>query len=372
MCRKKFVAVLLLPVFALLAACGNSAAYDDYLFEAELIYEIGDIMQEDEPGDDTPGYKPDVTHTFGQNEPSSLPQEDVLPEPEARELCDCGLFDAQYVEELHTLLSSPPLNIRDVDPLGLGTHFTYQFETVHTATYLQWESDWPSNIAIWPDEILYDFSFVSVHHNAICCAYVGETLLTVDKLYPSDVVLLTVAFSHYLFPRGGIIFTDAMGMRHHMFISESMIGGCAPGFFLSYTNNLIDLRTDWLDLEIISIPPAFTYDIGGVHNDVIITTSCPFVPSEDVWGAVQMMWAGYLKVESIESKVEGSLMAKDFLFNDGHIGYMLDFAYDIWWVREDWMAVSFRHGGYRGFFEIHEDLIIEIARTLTSRYPSSN
>jgi len=368
--RKKFVALLLLLVFASLVACGNFVAYDDYP-SGELICEIGDIVQEDEPSDAAPEYKPDVIHTFGQNEPPSLPQEDEPPKPEPRELCECGLFDAQYVEELHALLSSPPLNIRDVDPLGLGTHFTYQFETVHTATYLQWESDWPSNIAIWSDEPLYDFSFVSVHHNAICCAYVGEVLLTVDKLYPTDVVLLTVAFAHYLFPRGGVIFTDAMGVRHHMFISESMIGGCAPGFFLSPTNNLIDLRADWLDLEIISIPPTFTYDKSGTHNDIVIITGCPFVPNEDVWGGTQM-WAGYLKVESIESMVESSLMAKDFIFDDGHIGYMLDFAYDIWWVRNDWMAMSFRYGGYRDFFEIHEGLILTIARTLTSRYPGSN
>jgi len=361
MCRKKFVALLLLLIFASLAACGYSGAYDDYLPKTEVICEIDDTTSE---------YEPDATPTFGQSEQPSLPQENDTPDPKVQELCDCGLFDTYYIQELHMLLASPPLNIREVERLERSTPFTYQFETVHTATYLQWESEWPSTIAIWPDEPLYDFSFVAVHHNAICCAYVGETLLAIDKLYPTDVVVLTVAFIHYLFPRGGIIFTDTNGVRRHMFITESMIGGCAPGFFLSPTNNLIDHRADWLDLEIISIPPAFTYDIASPHNDLTIIASCPFVPSEDVWGATHM-WAGYLKVESIESMVESSLSAKDFIFDDGHIGYMLEFNNEIWWVHGEWMAMSFRHGGYRDFFEIHEDLILTIARTLTSRYPSS-
>jgi len=358
MCRKNFVILLLFMAFALLTACSYFGVNESNLPITEINCEIDDTV---------PGYTPDIAPTFGQNESPSLPQIDEPPVPKAYELCDCGNFYAHYIYELQTLKSSPPLNIRDVGPFGFGTHFTYQFDTVHTATYLQWETDWPSNIAIWPDEPLYDFSFVSVHHNAICCAYIGEALLAIDKLYPSDVVLLTVAFMHYLYPRGGIIFTDVDGSQHYMFLSESMIGGCAPGFFLSPTNNLIDLHANWLDLEIISIPKAFTYDKGGLHNDIFILTGCPIVPSEGIWGAT-FMWAGYLKVESIESMVESSLTAEYFLFDDGHVGYMLDFADEIWWVREDWMAVSFRHGGYRPLFEIHENLILTIARSLTSRY----
>ena len=71
-----------------------------------------------------------------------------------------------------------------------------------------------------------------------------------------------------------------------------------------------------------------------------------------------------MKVESIESMVESSLTASEFVFDDGHVGYMLEFENDIWWVREDWMAMSFRHGGYRDFFGLHENLILEVARTL--------
>jgi len=225
MYRKKLVTLLILLLLTSLVACGNLGAYDNY--------------------DSYDNY----TH---------------------------------YAHELQMLTSTPPLNISNVDPFGTGTHFTYQFETVHTVTYLEWEADRPSKMAIWSDEPLYDFSFVSVHHNAICCAYVGEIVFNIDKLYPTDVVVLTVAFSHYLYPRGGIIFTDASGMRHHMFLSKNMVDGCVTGFFLNPTDNLIDLRADWLDLEIISIPKSFTYDKGGLHNEIEIITGCPFVSSENV------------------------------------------------------------------------------------------
>lgn len=132
-------------------------------------------------------------------------------------------------------------------------------------------------------------------------------------------------------------------------------------------NTLIDIRGNWRNLEIISIPKNFSYDKGGLHNDVIANTNCPFVPSREVLGATYQIWAGYLKAESVEAVVESSLTAQEFLFDDGQSGYMLEFANDIWWVREDWMAMSFWHGGYRAVFEIHEDLILQIARTLRAR-----
>ena len=325
--------ILIILVAALLAACGSNDETED-----AHVHEATEVITS-------------YTHT-----------EDLADE---YEVCDCGMFSARYMQELHTQLSSPSMNIQEVGPFGHATHFTYQFETVHTASYLQLEYEWASYLAIWSDEPIYDFSFVSVHHNAICCAYVGEVLLAIDILHPRDVVLLTVSFTHYLFPRGGIIFTDAGGLRHHMFISESMIGGCAPRFFLWPTNSLIDRREDWLDLGIISIPATFSYDKSGLHGDITIIASCPFVPSRDVWEETHVS-VGHLRDETIEVLMERSLSTQTFLFDDGHMGHMLELPDAIWWVREDWLTMSFWHGGYRYFFEIHEGLILEIARTLTA------
>ena len=275
------------------------------------------------------------------------------------ELCDCGQF---YAHELESWTSTPPLNYRMSHPFGFGTHFTYQFENIHTYAYMQWETEYPDTIIIWPYEPLYDFSLISVNHNAICCAYVGDTLLAFDKLYPSDAVALTVALAHYLYPSVGIIFTDQSGTRHHMFLWQSMAGGCSPKYYVGGTDHLIDRRENWRDLEIISMPETFTYEIVGLHGDVMITINCTVLRD-----TAHHMWAGYLKVESIESKIEESLASSDFLFDDGHVGYMLEFDYEIWWVRGDWIAVSLRHDGDKFFFEIHENLILEIARTLSVR-----
>jgi len=155
---------------------------------------------------------------------------DISHEHELCEFC--------YFHDLRMPESVPPLNMREVyRPFGIGIHFTYQFETVHEATYLQWDAELPSTIAIWPDTTLRDFSFVSLGHdgrgNLMFNFYVREVLLHIDELSPRDVVLLTVAFEHYFIPRGGIEFTDENGVRQRMFIFENMVGGCHPRYTLS-------------------------------------------------------------------------------------------------------------------------------------------
>jgi hypothetical protein len=313
-------------------------------------------------------HTPEVIDEIPQHEQDEpLSQENEQPEPIIYELCDCGMFFAHEIEEFDFSSPSSLLRIRDVEPPGPRTHFTYQFETVHTAALVQCEVNYPNYIVLWADEPIYDFSFVSVHHNAICCAYVGDVLLAVDRLDPRDAVLLTVAFAHYLFPRAAVIYTDSDGTQHREYIFQNMMGGCAPGFFLYPTNGLIDSRDNWLDLGIISIPGTFAYD---KTEHILITTSCMFVSGQagqDVWDLANKMWVGYLHGEYIRSMLEKSLATTDFLFDDGHKGYSLELDDELWWVRPDGMAVSFRHGGYRLFFEMHERLILEIARTLISR-----
>jgi hypothetical protein len=142
------------------------------------------------------------------------------------ELCECG---TNYVYELRR--QTPPLNVRS---LHEADDFSNEFENIHAFTYLQWESEWPSTIIIWSDEPLYDFSFVSLDNNAAMYFYVREILFTVDELLPTDAVALTVAFEHYLHPRGGIMFTDANGVKKSAFIYESMEGGCVPLLHVSF------------------------------------------------------------------------------------------------------------------------------------------
>ena len=145
------------------------------------------------------------------------------------DLCGCGLYPAHYVLPSPT----PPLNIlsRDIDDEFLST-----FDTVHTFTYQQWETDWYGTIILWPDEPLRDFAFLSIlfdEDDDGMFYTVREELLTIDKLLPGHAVVLNVAFFHYLIPRGGVIFTDANGVQRRMLIADvSVRGGCFPYFIL--------------------------------------------------------------------------------------------------------------------------------------------
>ena len=323
----------MISILIFLVSCSGESE-TVYSSDAEPLPNVADVQTEPSTT---------VTEADSTSSPNNPPTEEY-------ELCDDFLIS-----------SVPPMNIRDgIGPFSFATHWTYQFETIHTSAYLQWQADLPDTIAIWADEVVYNFSFVAVHHNAICCAYVGETLLTIDELHPQDVVLLDIAFEHYLYPRAGIIFTDAMGVRHHMYIIQSMEGGCAPAYYLSPTSNLIDHRADWFDLGIMSLPSTFAWP-----NEVIIIPNCPYVPSLDA-ATKPHMSAGYNAGGLIELTVEDSIVSSDFLFDDGHIGLILEFDDNISWVRNDRMVMSFWHGGYREFFEIHEDLYLTIAATLTS------
>jgi len=172
--------------------------------------------------------------------------EDETPEPKpdsnAPVLCDF-CWDHYVGEDLRADRDTSPMNIRDdwefemVDILPNSfDEFLTQFGTVHEFTYQQWETEFYSTFVIWPDETLYDFSFVSLElggddYREIF--FVRETLLTIDELLPNHAVILNVAFVHYLIPRGGIMFTDTEGIRHRMFITDgSPRGGCWPHFSL--------------------------------------------------------------------------------------------------------------------------------------------
>ena len=168
------------------------------------------------------------------------------------ELCYCG---EAYVHELR--LPTPPMNIHEIFAPWQGhdygfphelheaniAEFVRDFENVHTATEIQWETDWYETIVLWSDAPLRDFSFVSLDtaghewyevEGSYSQLIIGtqEVLLTVDELLPTDAVILNVNFFHYLLPYGAIIFTDEDGLRWRMFIRESMRGGCFPLYHL--------------------------------------------------------------------------------------------------------------------------------------------
>jgi hypothetical protein len=193
------------------------------------------IAEQPDITEPTPVPTPDVS------EEVSIVEETVIENTYESEWCYCGVHHADEPVKQ----PSPPLNISEVlwdwslnidEAMILKEteihEFVKGFDFVHEHTYLQWDEGWVNSIVLWPDETLRDFSFVSLTFDGYNVYSVAEILLTIDELPPTQAVVLNVAFEHYLFPRGGIIFTEESGEQRRMFIQESMAGGCIPHFHL--------------------------------------------------------------------------------------------------------------------------------------------
>jgi|GEM_PF-3405256 len=120
---------------------------------------------------------------------------------------------------------------------------------------------------------------------------------------------------------------------------------------------------EWVDLGMIKIPSTLSYDIGGLHGSIRITGDM-LTSHEGIWGDT-WMYAGWL-LGDIDSLMVASLSAESFLFDDGHLGYFLTDASTMTWVREDGALLILRHGGDMAIFTDNEELILKIARTLTT------
>ena len=146
-------------------------------------------------------------------------------------------FDHYVGQELRN--PTPPLNLREGYEVGDG--FLESFARVHEAYYFQFELDgWEGNrLYFWADEPLRDVRFVSLAFDyeegnyMQARFFVHNVIISLDSLQPNEAVALNIAFAHYLFPHGGVIFTDQSGSEQRMFLLESMQGGCYPSFLLA-------------------------------------------------------------------------------------------------------------------------------------------
>ena len=218
--RRNTIKIITLSVILFLVACGSDS---DLWLETDSFVTVDEVYQ----------------YVLESQYEIDVPVESVV---DFYELCPyCGLH---YVHEL-LRKPTPPMNIREVEPFGFATHFLYQFETIHTVTYLQFETEHPSKIAIWTDTPLFDFSVVSLDiagHDwddyGQLIINTQEVLFTICKLLPTEAVVLNLAFAHYLLPHGAIIFMDEDDIQWRMFITESMKGGCSPHFHLSFPHKI--------------------------------------------------------------------------------------------------------------------------------------
>ena len=144
------------------------------------------------------------------------------------EWCYCGLN--RMGEEARQ--PTPPLNIHETYKTSEVRDFVRDFELVHEWTFRQVDTEWIDGIILWPDEILRDFSFVSLFYDGDTIFSTAEVLLAIDELLPVHAIFLDLQFAHHRFPLYGVIFTDENGGQRRMLIHSLAYVGCIYHFHL--------------------------------------------------------------------------------------------------------------------------------------------
>ena len=220
--KKKSIQICVLIIILFLSSCTNESVYYPEININSIVY------LENENGIE-------VTYIISTEEYKLIlptyDEGDLNADSTTYELCP--ICHSHYVHEA-LRQPTPPVNIYD----GNITELTHDFGNIHTVTYLQRETEWYGTIILYSDMPLTNFSFVSLDvagHDWVDGELVIDTkevLLAIPNLLPADVVILNVAFAHYLLPHGAIIFANEIGEQRRMFIQEDMRGGCFPLFHL--------------------------------------------------------------------------------------------------------------------------------------------
>ena len=158
-----------------------------------------------------------------------------IPPPARDVLC---YFCNEYCCDPLTSLPSIPhfITERATDELMQSFDYVYQFELNQAP-----DLNFLNNIVFWSEEVIRDLQFVSFYnldfiwsenYGYLHVFYWDNVLFSIDELLVGEAFQLNVMFTHYLIPRGGLVFTDEAGEQHRMMIQESMRGGCWPLFNL--------------------------------------------------------------------------------------------------------------------------------------------
>jgi hypothetical protein len=118
---------------------------------------------------------------------------------------------------------------------------------------------------------------------------------------------------------------------------------------------------DWIDLGIISIPSTWSYVfVETIHGGYFSISG-----EGDYLGRVRM-YAGAMDGPDLQWRIENSLSHTSFLFDDGYVGHMLEYDYSIDWLRGGWSFSLPHHGLRTPIFTDNEELILQVARSLTA------
>ena len=174
--------------------------------------------------------------------------------------CYCGRHDIDKI-------STAPLNMYLISDWSIQhdtqgaklLNYANVFDNIHELTYLQWEGAGFDTLLFWSDETIYNMSIVAL---SICYEeevdwqnvvfYTSEVIGYFEELNPADIIVLNVAFSHYILPHGGIIFTNQEGEEKRMFFHGwDTLEICESHFNLRKFNEAHPFWDEWTWLSTI-------------------------------------------------------------------------------------------------------------------------
>jgi hypothetical protein len=237
--KKLGLVLLSILVLMFLAACITDDDTDDVIGTQEILHTSS--QSNIPPLNNTPTCQDSISATTEPPSSSSIEVDDYS---HISELCECG---QHYTDEL-LRFPTPPINAHeilspqlesDTEYNAVIADFVRDFENIYTITHNEYPFDWYTDaLILWSDAPLRDFSFVVIDFwegNSVEEGWTIRTTkipFTIDELLPTDVVVINVAFSHYLRPHAAVIFADETGLQTRMFIEQSMEDRCYPAYYL--------------------------------------------------------------------------------------------------------------------------------------------
>ena len=125
--------------------------------------------------------------------------------------------------------------------------------------------------------------------------------------------------------------------------------------------------SDWVTLDIetgtISIPPTWEYEYGNWgslnFNGEGATSDTIFMGIGDITMGMDLV--------AFAEFVNAADSSQPFVFNDGFVGFILEYQTHMSWVRSDsYQGLNFTHGGARSHFVNNEDIITAIAKSFVT------
>ena len=119
---------------------------------------------------------------------------------------------------------------------------------------------------------------------------------------------------------------------------------------------------DWLDIGRVRIPPGWGHSFSFDASPLIV----------EAFGDGLSLEVSEIPFGSIDQLAEGRVSMSDFLFDDGHTGFVIEYPEAVMWVHErSWTSAMFRHGGDRELYLQNGGLLGAIAASLTDYLPGA-